>query len=268
MEYVDGEDLASLLRRIGRIPQDKAIDLARQLCAGPAAAHERGVLHRDLKTDIYALGLVLFEIFTGKRAYDAKTLADLVKQHEGGSLTTPSSVVRDLDPAVERIILRCLERDPARRPASALAVAAALPGANPLADALAVGETPSPDLLVAAVLSVAARVDSGLRATRQTDRCPGRSCAADARVARLRRCAGRRRARVSGPRRLHALGADAPRRGLVGHAAIGNAVGAVVLVPDESPADRAHSRRRHGLDERSTAARLGHDAGAARSVSE
>ena len=49
MEYVDGEDLASLLRRIGRIPQDKAIELARQLCAGLAAAHERGVLHRDLK---------------------------------------------------------------------------------------------------------------------------------------------------------------------------------------------------------------------------
>src|SRR5204862_5608798 len=49
MEFVDGEDLASLLRRIGRIPQDKAIELARQLCAGVAAAHERGVLHRDLK---------------------------------------------------------------------------------------------------------------------------------------------------------------------------------------------------------------------------
>src|SRR3954465_1021169 len=49
MEYVDGEDLASLLRRIGRVPQDKAIDLARQLCAGVAAAHERGVPHRDLK---------------------------------------------------------------------------------------------------------------------------------------------------------------------------------------------------------------------------
>ena len=49
MEYVDGEDLAALLRRIGRLPQDKAIDIARQLCAGLAAAHERGVLHRDLK---------------------------------------------------------------------------------------------------------------------------------------------------------------------------------------------------------------------------
>src|ERR1019366_716205 len=49
MEYVDGEDLGSLLRRIGRFPQDKALDIARQLCAGVSAAHERGVLHRDLK---------------------------------------------------------------------------------------------------------------------------------------------------------------------------------------------------------------------------
>ena len=49
MEYVDGEDLASLLRRIGRLPADKAVEIARQLCAGLAAAHEKGVLHRDLK---------------------------------------------------------------------------------------------------------------------------------------------------------------------------------------------------------------------------
>src|SRR6185436_12172095 len=49
MEYVDGEDLASLLRRIGRFPQDKAVEVARQICAGLAAAHDRGVLHRDLK---------------------------------------------------------------------------------------------------------------------------------------------------------------------------------------------------------------------------
>ena len=49
MEYVDGEDLASLLRRIGRLPGDKALEIARQLCAGLAAAHREGVLHRDLK---------------------------------------------------------------------------------------------------------------------------------------------------------------------------------------------------------------------------
>ena len=49
MEYIDGEDLASLLKRIGRLPADKALDIARQIAAGLAAAHNRGVLHRDLK---------------------------------------------------------------------------------------------------------------------------------------------------------------------------------------------------------------------------
>jgi serine/threonine-protein kinase len=170
MEYVDGEDLASLLRRIGRIPQDKAIEIARQLCAGLSAAHERGVLHRDLKpanimidgdgnvriadfglavaagdttasragtpqymapellaggqasvkTDIYALGLVLFELFTGRRPYEAKTLNDLVAMQQSGRISTPSRVGTRSRPAVERVILRCLESDPALRPGSAL----------------------------------------------------------------------------------------------------------------------------------------------------
>src|ERR1044072_1833601 len=49
MEYVRGEELSSLLKRIGRLPQDKAMDAGRQLCGGLTAVHERGVLHRDLK---------------------------------------------------------------------------------------------------------------------------------------------------------------------------------------------------------------------------
>src|SRR4029450_11317844 len=95
---------------------------------------------------------------------DAKTLQDLMQLHQSGVVTTPSSVVRDLDPAVERVILRCLERDPGRRPGSALAVAAALPGANPLADALAAGETPSPELVIAAGETDALPVAVGLPA--------------------------------------------------------------------------------------------------------
>jgi hypothetical protein len=200
MEYVDGEDLASSLRRFGRMPPDKAVQIARQLCAGVAAAHERGVLHRDLKpanvmldgngdvritdfgiataaadagaeiagtpqymapellagkpasikSDIYALGLILFEVFTGKRLFDTKTLAELRQLHETQTLTTPSAIVRDMDPAVERAILRCLEKDPDKRPASAITVAASLPGSDALAQALAAGETPSPELLLAA----------------------------------------------------------------------------------------------------------------------
>lgn len=202
MEYVDGEDLASLLRRIGRLPNDKAIDIARQLCAGLAAAHAKGVLHRDLKpanimldgrgqavitdfglaaltdqaqgaevrsgtpaymapeqlagrevterSDIYSLGLVLYEVFTGKRAFSAETLGELLRSRTAGTVSRPSSLVKDMDPLVERVILRCLEDDPANRPASALSVAAALPGGDPLAAALAAGETPSPQMVAAA----------------------------------------------------------------------------------------------------------------------
>jgi len=187
MEYVDGEDLASLLRRIGRLPSDKALEFARRLCAGLAAAHERGVLHRDLKpanimidgrgqvritdfglaalagdvhsgdirsgtpaymspeqkagkdvttrSDIYALGLVLHEMFTGRRP--------------GDSHATPTTLVKDLDPTVERVILRCLDADPRNRPSSALNVAMALPGGDPIATALAAGETPSPGMVAA-----------------------------------------------------------------------------------------------------------------------
>jgi hypothetical protein len=205
MEYVDGEDLASLLRRIGRLPGDKALDIARQLCAGLAAAHSKGVLHRDLKpanimldgrgqvvvtdfglagladdirgnevrsgtpaymapeqlagkevsvrSDIYALGLVLYEVFTGKRAFSEKSAPASDRGERTSSRPSPSrpsSVVKDLDPIVEKVILRCLEAEPSARPATVLSVAAALPGGDPLAAALAAGETPSPQMVAAA----------------------------------------------------------------------------------------------------------------------
>ncbi|HKO02742.1 MAG TPA: serine/threonine-protein kinase, partial [Thermoanaerobaculia bacterium] len=200
MEYVDGEDLGRLLRRIGRLAHDKAVEIARGIAAGLAAAHAKGILHRDLKpanvmidglgepritdfglalanedasaanqagtpaymapeqfngaaasvqTDLYALGLVLYEIFTGRRARQATTLAEL-RSASGSQISLPSTVVRDIDVVVERVILRCLERDPALRPQSARDVFNALPGGDPLAAAVAAGETPSPRLVAAA----------------------------------------------------------------------------------------------------------------------
>ena len=192
MEYVDGEDLASLLRRIGRLPADKAIEIGRKLCAGLAAAHAKGVLHRDLKpanimidgrgpvlimdfglaavatqmsgvgvvegtpaymapeqlagkevterSDIYALGLVLFEIFTGQRAF---------KTADRSAIPSAASVSRDVDPVIERVIARCLDPDPAKRPQSALTLARMLPGGDPLAEALAAGDTPTPAMVAA-----------------------------------------------------------------------------------------------------------------------
>jgi hypothetical protein len=202
MEYIDGEDLSSLLRRIGRLPADKAVEISNQLCAGLAAAHDAGILHRDLKpanvmidgrgkvritdfglaglaeqfrgqevmsgtpaymspeqlagkevttrSDIYALGLVIYEIFTGKRVFEASTLDDLRRMHESSVPTNPSLHVKEIAPQVEKLILRCLAKDPAERPASAIQVAAALPGNDPLAAALAAGETPSPEMVAAA----------------------------------------------------------------------------------------------------------------------
>ena len=49
MEFIDGDDLSSLLRRIGRLPSERAIEIARQLCVGLSAIHQAGVLHRDFK---------------------------------------------------------------------------------------------------------------------------------------------------------------------------------------------------------------------------
>lgn len=174
MEYVDGEDLNSLLRRIGRLPPDKAVEFARKLGAGLAAAHEKGILHRDLKpanimidgrgevlitdfglagligqvngqevrngtpaymapeqlagkevsvqSDIYSLGLVMYEMFTGQRAFE-----------DGARRQSPSrisSFVKDVQPAVERVIGRCLAANPENRPSSATAVVAALPSGS------------------------------------------------------------------------------------------------------------------------------------------
>jgi serine/threonine-protein kinase len=204
MEYIDGEDLASLIKRIGYLPNEKALEITRQLIAGLAAAHDRGVLHRDLKpanimidghgrvrvtdfglamaaddethaaeifgtpaymapeqfagkgasvrSDIYALGLVLYEIYTGKRAFTGNNLAEIREEKERQTPKAPSEIRSGADPLVERLIMRSLDRDPRLRPASAAQLAAALPGGDPLAAAIAAGETPSPEMVAASGL--------------------------------------------------------------------------------------------------------------------
>jgi len=173
MEYIAGEDLASLLKRIGRLPKDKALAIGLDLCRGLEAAHERGILHRDLKpanlmidadgrariadfglasfsrtevdesgmligtpkymapeqlrgqtsvaSDLYSLGLVLYELFTGKRAFDVPQLFCA-----GAPDPPPALELEDLDPGVERAILSCLEAEPRDRPPSARSIAEAL----------------------------------------------------------------------------------------------------------------------------------------------
>ena len=202
MEYVDGEDLASLLSRIGRLPTEKALGIARDVSAGLVAVHEKGAVHRDLKpanvmidgrgrarltdfglaiatrdasaaeafagtpaymspeqlsagavtarSDLYALGLILFEMVTGHPFYEARSLGELQAQHAQSTGARLSGQSPRLDPAVERLILQCLEAQPEARPASARAVLASLPGGDPLAVAVAAGDTPSPEMVAAA----------------------------------------------------------------------------------------------------------------------
>ena len=188
----------SLLRRIGTLPAEKALDIARQLCAGLAAAHDRGVLHRDLKpsnimvdgrgririmdfglalrsgewtigeiagtpaymapeqmdgervteqTDVYALGLVLYELYAGRRLFPVQTYEE---RDRIGHRQSNAQVPPGIDPEIERLIQACLESEPARRPSSALAIAARLPGGDPLAAAVADGVVPSPEMVAAA----------------------------------------------------------------------------------------------------------------------
>ena len=177
MEFIDGEDLASLLHRSCGISREKTVQIARELCAGLGAAHEHGVLHRDLKpsnividrdghvhitdfgiaafvptaadelplagtpafmapglfqhkqpsiqSDLYALGIVLYEIATGKEPFGGVPADGL---QAAAKLIPPSVLCPEMEPALERAILQCLEKDPSRQPESAKAVAALLPG--------------------------------------------------------------------------------------------------------------------------------------------
>jgi hypothetical protein len=203
MEYVDGETLAALLRRVGRLPPKRAIGLAHQIVRGLAAVHEQGVLHRDLKpdnvmvdgrgharlmdfgiaslsqdsrhsasalmgtpaymapeqllggppssrTDVYALGALLFELVTGRLPIIGQTLDELTRRKASEDPPAPSGLVADLDPAFEDLILRCLDKDPAIRPVSARAVAQALPGGDALDVALAAGDTPDREVVAEA----------------------------------------------------------------------------------------------------------------------
>lgn len=205
MEWIEGENLAALLRRIGRFPYEKGLQIARELCLGLAAAHEQGVIHRDLKpanvmidlrgrvrvndfglaciasdsdhgrqrfagtpayaapeqflsgqtsvqSDLFSLGLILYEVFFGRVARPATTWEGVRDWHQQGTPIEFPELARELDPGVLSALERCLAHDPQRRPASAVDVAAVFSGADPVHAALAIGKTPSPEDLIEAGL--------------------------------------------------------------------------------------------------------------------
>jgi HAMP domain-containing protein len=175
MEFVRGVTLRYMLDQTRRLPYSAGLRLAKQLCAGLAAAHAVGVLHRDIKpenlildptgnaklmdfgiarpierlapgatqdgfiigtpqylapeilqgrdadprSDLYACGVVLYEIFAGTLPFEGATAMDIMAKHLREEPAAPSTRWREIPPPLEVAILRCLKKDPEQRYRSA-----------------------------------------------------------------------------------------------------------------------------------------------------
>jgi beta-lactam-binding protein with PASTA domain/serine/threonine protein kinase len=173
MEYVPGRTLREMLRDRGRLGPREALDIIEGVLAGLAAAHEAGIVHRDVKpenvllttgnlvkvadfglaraaaaasrtksgmiigtaaylapeqvsksssdarTDVYATGIMLFELLTGTQPHTGGTPLDVAYKHVNDVVPAPSSIVPGLPPALDALVALATSRDPDRRPADA-----------------------------------------------------------------------------------------------------------------------------------------------------
>lgn len=181
MAWADGEDLGTLMRRHGILPEERILQLAIEICEGLAAAHEQGIAHRDLKpsnilldsaghaciadfglartfeteqplnrsgevhgtprymspeqaegklvdsrTDIYSLGLILYEMATGRIPFKDDSVFQTLALRVTENPQSPKMLNPSVSDGLDAVILRCLERDPAMRYGSAREVLSAL----------------------------------------------------------------------------------------------------------------------------------------------
>ena len=167
MEYIEGITLKTYIEKKGRLTFKEAVSIAIQVGRGIEAAHNKNIVHRDIKpqnimistegkvkvmdfgiaraatsntihsdvmgsvhysspeqarngfidgkSDIYSLGIVMYEMVTGRVPFDGDTTVSIAIQHLQEEMVPPSAYAPDLPVSLEKIILKCTQKSPSRR---------------------------------------------------------------------------------------------------------------------------------------------------------